>query len=397
MKQAFFALMCIGLLSSCDSLKTLKLMKRGAIQKGSFSNKTTFETAKNLIIVKVFIKEKPYNFVFDTGAPLCVVSEKLAKDLGLKPQSKMSIGDSQGGEQKVNVYTIESLNIGNTVFTNEMCIASDFTKMSTMGENIDGILGLTLMKKAVWFVDNAQKMITLANDRNGLPTLEKALKLPFTSSGFNYKPRVMVQLDGISYPVGFDSGSNNGVTLNKKLVIAAQKNAPLTYTTFSVGNPRIGLYGRGNTDTTFYLKTQKMQFGAVEINNEQFVSFRKNAASIIGMKIIKNYNFIFDWNSKEILLSPIKEVPKDILNPWGFSFGFEKDSMKITEIFDSSDAAKKGLMLGDIVLKINDTSYQNLSKKEQYDAVVSDLMPTEADARLVILRNKEEIRIDLKK
>ena len=59
------------------------------------------------------------------------------------------------------------------------------------------------------------------------------------------------------------------------------------------------------------------------------------------MKILKNYNFIVDWRSKEILLFQIKEIPEDVLNPWGFGYGFEENSMKITEIFNNSDAAKK--------------------------------------------------------
>jgi hypothetical protein len=398
MKQVFFALMCIGFLSSCDSLKTLKLYKKGDVQKGSFSNKTPFERFQNLMIVKVFIKGKSYNFLFDTGAAMCVVSEQLAKELGLKAQSKMSVGDSQGKDNKVNLYAIESLSFGNTVFTNEICLASDFTKMSTMGENIDGILGATLMKKAVWHVDNATQTITVANDRNGLPKLENALKLPFKNGTFAFVPKVAIVLDGISYPVTFDSGSNNGVSLNKKLVVATQKKSPLTYTTFSVGNARTGLFGRGKMDTSYYLKTQKTQLGDARINSEQIIRIRKNSSSLIGMKILKNYNFILDWQTKEILLSSIKEVSKDVLNPWGFDYAFEENSLKITEIFDNSDAAKKGLLLGDIVLKINEKSYQNLSKKEQYAVVLGDLIPTEiTEAHLIILRNKEEIKIDLKK
>jgi hypothetical protein len=398
MKQVFFALMCIGFLSSCDSLKTLKLYKKGDVQKGSFTNKTTFETLRNLIVVKVFIKEKPYNFILDTGAPLCAISEKLAQELGLKPQSKLSVGDSQGKDKKGNLYAIESLSIGNTIFTNEICLGSDFAKMSTVGENIDGIIGATVMKKAAWFIDNEQKMITIASDRNALPKLENAFKLPFKCKTFESSPFIVIQLDGISYDLEFDTGSKNGVNLNRKAVVAAQKNSPFTYTTFSVGNPRMGLYGRGSIDTTYFMKTQKTQLGDAVIGNEQVVSFRKNSSSIIGMKILKNYNLLLDWQRKEILLSPIKEVPKDVINPWGFDYAFEENSMKITEIFDNSDAAKKGLMLGDIVLKINEKSYQNLSKKEQYDIVLGDLIPTEiTEAHLIILRNKEEIKIDLKK
>jgi Aspartyl protease len=398
MKQVFFALMCIGFLSSCDSLKTLKLYKKGAVQKGSFTNKMTFDTLRNLILVKVFIKEKPYNFILDTGAPLCAISEKLAQELGLKPQSKLSVGDAQGNSKKGNLYAIESINIGNTIFTNEIFVGADFSKMSVVGENIDGIIGTTVMKKAAWFIDNEHKTITIASDVNALPKLENAFRLPFKCKSFDFSPSVKIQLDGIAYDLGFDTGSNNGVNLDKKSVVSAQKNMPLTYTTFSVGNPRMGLYGRGNIDTTYFMKIQKTQLGDAVIGNEQIVSFRKKASSIIGMQILKNYNLLLDWQRKEILLSPIREVPKDVLKPWGFSCVFEENSLKITEIFDNSDAAKKGLMLNDVVLKINEKSYQSLSKKEQYAIVLGDLIPTEiTEAHLIVLRNKEEIKIDLKK
>jgi hypothetical protein len=398
MKQVFFALMCCVCLSSCGKLKTLKMMKGGEVQKGSFSDKIPFERLQNVFVVKVFIKGKPYNFVFDTGANITALSDKVAKELGLQPKAQLSLNDSQGKERKVDLYPIESLKIGNTTFTNQTCVVTDFTKMSTVGENIDGILGVTLMRKAVWLVDNAHQTIAFANDRNSLPKLENAFKTPFTCEAFVYSPRITILLDGFAYTVEFDSGSNNGVSLNKKVVTNAQKKADLMNAPFSVGNARIGLYGRGKLDTTYFLKTQKIQFGGVDINSQQFVKIRRNSSSLLGMKILKNYNFILDWHTKEILLTPINEVPKDVINPWGFDYGFEENSMKITEIFNNSDAAKKGLMLGDVVLKINEKSYQNLSKKEQYDIVLGDLMPKESsEAHLVVQRNKEEIKIDLKK
>jgi hypothetical protein len=398
MKQVFFAFMCLVFLSSCNDIKTLKLLNKGDIQKGNFSDKIPFERTKNLMVVKVFIKGKPYNFMFDTGAAITVVSEQLAKELGLKPKAKRSVGDSQGKETQVNLYAIDSLYFGNTVFTNEICMATDFTKMGTMGENFDGILGATFMRKAFWHIDNAQQTISVANDENALPKLEKAFKLPFKCEKFGFVPKIALLLDGVSYPVTFDLGSNNGISLNRKLVTATQKNADWTNLNYSVGNARSGAFGRGKIDTSFYLKIQKTQLGEAEINNEQIVKIRKNSSSLVGMQILKSYNFTLDWRNKKILLSPIKETPKDVLNPWGFDYAFEDNAMKITEIFNNSDAAKKGLLLGDIVLKINEKLYQNLSKKEQYTIFVGALIPIEnTEAHLVIQRNKEEITIDLKK
>ena len=67
MKKLLFSSVLLLFLSSCSSIKLLKLLKEGSVEQASFKTEIPFEMRLGLIIVPVTINGKTYDFLVDTG------------------------------------------------------------------------------------------------------------------------------------------------------------------------------------------------------------------------------------------------------------------------------------------------------------------------------------------
>ena len=118
-----------------------------------FNAKIPFEYRLGLIILKVDIAGKEYDFVLDTGAPN-VISKELAQKLGLNNVSEQKVGDSQGEYSNLGFTTIEKVTIGGIHFLNTGAAIADLELSKEVGcLKIDGLIGSNLMKKAIWKFD----------------------------------------------------------------------------------------------------------------------------------------------------------------------------------------------------------------------------------------------------
>jgi hypothetical protein len=105
-------------LSSCGFIKHLKLSKANDRQYTTSRNYTytvPFELINNYIIVKVAIAEKTYDFLFDTGAPLCIDS-MIAEQFNKEFITKKALTDAYGEKEELFIYTIPSIGISDMIW-----------------------------------------------------------------------------------------------------------------------------------------------------------------------------------------------------------------------------------------------------------------------------------------
>jgi hypothetical protein len=381
------------LLTSCGALKVMRMQKKGKVQDVDFYKTTKFVSKNNLIIVKVKIKGIEYNFIYDSGAPINVISTELATTLGLKAVANMNIGNSQGTKSKKSYYLIDSMSIADVAFYKQTCIASDLKSTDCIFDNIDGIIGARLMQKAYWFINNEKNEISLTNTRNNLPQLKNATTIGFKIN--DNSPLIDFEMAGFKHKkIEFDLGSANGLYLNTTMI---SERSNFLYDTYSVGNASKGLDGSGKVDTTFYIKKIGLKFGNLTIPTEQMVKVRSKHSSIIGMEILKNYNLILDWDKKEILFDKIQEANKVVINTAGFRFNKVGNQIQVNEIFANSNAQKAGLQLGDIIKSINSVNYYNLNSAEQCSLLNTPIKEEIETFHLVFERNGKEITLDFNK
>ena len=75
-------------------------MSKGEIEQQQFISEIPFDYGLELIIIKVTIEEKEYDFLYDTGAPN-VISQELAQELNIKPYVTNKTIDSQGKKEEL--------------------------------------------------------------------------------------------------------------------------------------------------------------------------------------------------------------------------------------------------------------------------------------------------------
>ena len=88
MKKLGFILLSAIAVSGCGALKVAKLLKQGDVEQPSFTAEIPFEMRMGLVVVKVNINGKDYDFLVDTGAPNLVTKE-LAAELKLKSKAEV--------------------------------------------------------------------------------------------------------------------------------------------------------------------------------------------------------------------------------------------------------------------------------------------------------------------
>ena len=212
------------LLTSCSTIKTVKLMKSGEVEQEVFNVQIPFEYRLGLIILKVNIAGKEYDFLLDTGAPNAV-SKKLAKELNLTPIFSEVVTDSNGANSEVGLVKWDHVSIGGVKFLNTGAVIVDLELSKEVGcLNIDGLIGSNLMRKAVWKFDYENQIITITNSTESLDIPSSAQKIPFKEDLAGI-PTTNVTIGGATQKdVTIDLGSNGVIALEKKSFNASIKN-----------------------------------------------------------------------------------------------------------------------------------------------------------------------------
>jgi hypothetical protein len=399
MKKLNVVLMLLTILFlSCNSLKTAKTLKNGSIKQTQFTEIIDFKFDK-LIKINVEIKGKQYTFIFDTGAGVSVLSESAAKALNLTPRSVSTTADSQGNKSKLNIYVLDSLKIGNITFLNHAFAGADLTKMGCYGQEFDGIIGANLMCKAIWYIDNDTKKMTITNDKSKLvyPSNGETIKFTTKNSGVivSAVPIVAITIPELvtNQLVEFDMGSSNGFSLNKKIVDVTTKKEKQ----MSIGNSGLGLLGRGSVDTTFYVKSNEVLLDKMKISDSLTIRYKGKKAATLGMDFLKNYNILLDWTKNEITMCPSHKAQKKSISKYGFKIDTNAGNIEVVELFKAFEADKKGIQLGDKILKINRIDFEK-SNETNFCDLLKQFEKLEDDKIIVTInRNNERLNVEITK
>jgi len=378
--------------TSCSTLKIIKLIRAGEVEQQDYSVNVPFETRAGLIIIKVNISGEEYDFLLDTEAPN-VISKELATRLDINNIVKQQVADSQDEESNLGFATIEKISIGGIHFLNAGIAIADLNQSKEIGcLKIDGLIGANLMKKAIWKFDYKNQIITITNSIDSLSIPASAHKIPFNTE-ITGTPNIKLKINDVTQKrVTFDLGSNGHISLSKKTYDTIIKDNPSIPQTFSFGNSGSGLYGRGNIDTTYYLKAASISFGDISMDST-IVEFISDSGSTIGSEIFKNYDIIINWFSKKITLINQTEYDNTTLSTFGFSFSNHEDKLIISEVYEKME----NLKIGDQIVSLNETKFKELAPDQWCDIVINGLIKGKEEISLTILRNNKESTFSLRK
>jgi len=358
-------LMTILLVCSCSVKKKFgKLFEEGYTQKKPFKVEIPFEDRFGLIIIKVELNNKTYDFLLDSGA-VNMLSKKLAKTLGSKGLFTVNNADSQGNVERIELTKIEELSIGGIKFEGTGSGIIDLNQSIDIGcIDVDGVIGSNLMRLAVWKIDFRNQIITITNNKESISLGAKTKKIPFYTYGEEDK--------------------------HEKI----QKELPKNKKAIEYGSVGSGGYGYGKMDSLYYLQAGSLSVGEIGLNN-QIINFSKSPVSSIGTAFFRNYDLVMNWEDKELLLSPHTEYDNQQFIHGGFNVHYQDDALIVASLIKESEAEKLGIQLGDKIIQIDGKDYSNTSIAAYCD-LLKRLYKDNSIKNVVINRNGERLSFDIK-
>ena len=374
MRRLIILFTCVFLLSACNTIKLIHLMKSGEVDGESFYAEIPFEIRGGIIILKTLINGEEYDFYLDTGAPN-VISKEIAEKLGVKPNCNVSSSDSQGNKGKIEFGKLGSITIGDVEFKNQGTAVVDFSENKELAcMDMDGIIGANLMKECFWQINMKSKTIIITSDKARLEIIDNAAILPFEPTLIG-TPEVNIKFENIEVSnVVFDYGSNGGIMICTDKIDKLLKNHENVIRSF--GEAGIGLYG-STFDTNYTIACDSIQIGSLTLN--EVSEFARKGKSTIGTEIFENFTITIDWEEKQIYMEHIEEIKSLECKTFGLGAILRDDTLRVVYIYENSPAADAGIELETRILEMNGKDCTNLSDEEYCQMIVDGMFPDEME------------------
>jgi len=178
-------------------------------------------------LVKVKIEGKgPYNLILDTGAPLTIITTRLAKDVGLIKKNAPSGFSLFGG---VNQITIDKLEVGELVTAKTNAVVMDHPTVDAISNAflkehgpIDGIVGFPFFARYAMTVDYQKKELSFTPNNYKPGDYMADMMKNLMSATENKGPRSLTA--GGLWGIGIDKEKDDekaGVTVYKVFEMSA--------------------------------------------------------------------------------------------------------------------------------------------------------------------------------
>ncbi len=339
------------------------------------------------MIVKMKLKNnRTYRFLWDTGAAATVINREVANELGLKTISSMKVVDSRKTSRRQGIVNLGKVEIAGVKFKNIAAFVIDFPEESVISCYADGgIIGANIISRCNWTIDYQTQQLTFTNSPFNLHTNTQAI--PFKTS-FSGKMYFQAQLMGKTIQnILFDSGSSGGLDLSLKFGLKTGLLQKFPSNKLIDGTTQ-GIYGT-RIDTTYLSVIDSLTLGK-QMQSSIPVEFGKLSKTKVGNRVLQNFKIHIDFTHKRMLLEP-RNAPSYLWITFGVLFKRASNGkVSIGSLFQPSDAAKKGLKVGDEVVAIDDQPVKTFFKDKChfYDW---QFKLNQLDQIKLTLKNKQQI------
>lgn len=216
MKKIILSASLLLLFSACN---VFKYSGRGDLAVANFKTEVPFQLLKDMAIaipVKIGASATSFFFHFDTHAAESAYNAGSLADnrhITFLGTSSLKISTTSGEKIDRQYYNADSVYIGNVLVTNAslLRINENRDKKDTVYPNMDGILGLSLLRKGIWKIDFENNTLTFASNMDSLQDVSDKIKFAESSVFDIFSTKV--QLNGLTEKVSVDFGTNAGIFL----------------------------------------------------------------------------------------------------------------------------------------------------------------------------------------
>jgi len=343
--------LCLLSFSSCGILSAFKIQKAKQnehIGTSQFYLELPFDMVNGLIVIPINISGTKRNFIFDTGAHT-IIDQSLLSQISHQALGRTKTFDSNGQKKFLQTIQIDELHVGQVPFYNIVATTTDLQLLSNLNcLNISGIMGINLMNKGVWQIDYSKRLIVFADQPNLLPSSSMADTILFQSDIYGY-PTLSIHVDSSFADQGLlDTGFNGSILLS-------QQHQPDHVPYMTQFNYTYALHGQ--TEVKQKLISYPVQINQLPLDSHMIKFSSSNTKALIGTRFLREYRTTLNWENYSIVLDKIQDDSITYSN-YGFYPTIDQDKIIIGSIYDTSELFKKGIRLGDQVLKFNGIDLQ---------------------------------------
>ncbi|HME06289.1 MAG TPA: aspartyl protease family protein [Bryobacteraceae bacterium] len=260
-----------------------------------------------LILVPVYLDDRgPYQFILDTGASHCLLTEELSVALGVRPEAeKQAMG--AGGAVKLTFGHVNAISVGSTRQDNaEVAITSEIQRIAAAIRNaVDGVLGFSFLKDYILAIDYRAQVLSLAH-----PPLpgggNESRSVPFQLASAS-KPLILVpaRVNGQGpFQFALDTGASRTMLSSEfaaQLAIETSDDSPATG---GGGQIRI-LAGSVCSLAVGNVAVRDHAIGAVEFLSMLSTAVGAKLDGILGHNFLSQFKVAINYPGRILTLNPV--------------------------------------------------------------------------------------------
>lgn len=325
-----------------------------------------FRLAGNHVVIPITVQGTRLEVVLDTGMPMDGVmlyrNDRVGR-LDLTPEKGMTAriagAGGDGGHVAADIVRDLTIDIGRVRLTGAKAIVAP--PIHAFASDHDGVIGASLFRNFVVAIDFDAGRITLHEPKGWAPP-PGSVAVPLTLEGnFPYAEVVILTPDERRIParVVVDLGASHPISLNVGAIAGFE--APAGAIRAIIGRG-VGGMVRGRVG-----RIAGLELGGIALRDvvatlpdseHQRPGGMKAEGGNLGTGLLRHFNVTFDYGRATMLLSPNKGFGRPF--EWDMSGLWlepdEKAGLRIAFIVDNSAAAQAGLVVGDILARVDDRS-----------------------------------------
>ena len=307
--------------------------------------------------IRINNSTKTYNFIFDTGSSTTSLSKRVADELNLTPMGNDSVSD--GIYIHYDDYTYVDIKINGVCFEKTKSHIIDFSAINNTLCEVDGIIGVNLMKACIWQIE--EDTITLTNEIKNLK------KSSYEKQKFHLSsvPIIKVGLrNNMECEMILDLGDNTLIAFNEESVPYIRKRGTIK----GWGQYYSTVYGQSEKDTfEKFQPSEPLIIGKTPLNEiVADINYDNNTRlGNIGSELLDYYNIIIDFPKKRLYTKQIStKYENQKLETFGFKYKLLGNKLFITYLWSNSPAQQAGIKIGQEIKQINGINVSDLTKVE---------------------------------
>lgn len=343
------------------------------------------DNINNFIIIKIEIDGKNFNFLYDTGSMISLISKDAAGNS--ERFKKISLNDGSGKNEKA--FTVKKdIALNNIIFKDIGFAIIDFEHLNKYScIQIDGILGANAIRLCNWQINPYNKVLKLSDALFPVDSKDLEIELEYVN---NLLPLLKINGDDYSFWTLLDTGYSNTLSINQDFYLNSKK---LKLMPFTSGN---GIFS-GTYKRLKEQKIKKIVLDSVYINNNLFnnvESYITDEKPLLGYGFLKNYITTINIDEDKLFLKPL--VPHERKSSFDISFTINnKDELIIAFIWDNSQLKEGGAKFGDKIIEINGMITEKVNRND-YCKIKRELELLD-EIQISILQNKKVHNYTLQK